>query len=318
MSHAPDTLTLVADIGGTNTRVALAEGTQLLSETVTRYRNADHAGLHEVLTAFLGANGNPDCAGACAAAAGPVFDGVAELTNLDWTIDRAVLAEAAQAERSAVLNDLQAQGHALGFIAGESLFNLLPGQPGGERAAKLVVNVGTGFNAVSVYDPAGGRLVPPGEGGHVTMPVRDAADLRLAKFVEAEHGFASVEDVLSGRGLAHIYAWRASEAGSEARPSPAEVMARRDSDPLAAQAVADFARLLGTVAGDLALHHLPFGGVYLIGGVARHVRPHLGEGFAAAFRDKGRFSEFMDQFAVWSIEDDYAALKGCACYLAGV
>ena len=38
-------------------------------------------------------------------------------------------------------------------------------------------------------------------------------------------------------------------------------------------------------------------------------------GFARAFRDKGRFSSFMESFSVHVIEDDYAALTGCAVYL---
>mgnify|MGYP001556246311 FL=1 len=38
-------LSLVADIGGTNTRVALARGPVVDRATVTRYANADHADL---------------------------------------------------------------------------------------------------------------------------------------------------------------------------------------------------------------------------------------------------------------------------------
>ena len=88
-------------------------------------------------------------------------------------------------------------------------------------------------------------------------------------------------------------------------------------DPRAAKAAVMFVRMMGVVAGNLALTHLPFGGIYLTGGVARHFSPHLVRfGFAQAFRDKGRFAEFMDAFAVWSIEDDYAALQGCAAHLA--
>ncbi len=78
-----------------------------------------------------------------------------------------------------------------------------------------------------------------------------------------------------------------------------------------------FVRILGTVAGNLSLIQLPFGGVYLIGGVARAMTPHLDRfGFDAAFRDKGRFAGFMGNFSVSVIEDDFAALIGCAGYLA--
>ncbi|RME14340.1 MAG: glucokinase, partial [Alphaproteobacteria bacterium] len=104
----PDTFSLLADIGGTNTRVALARGTALLPDTVRRYRNAEFSGLEAVLGAYLEEEGNPDCAGACIAVAGLVHDGVASLTNLGWTIDTETLARAARAERALVINDLQA------------------------------------------------------------------------------------------------------------------------------------------------------------------------------------------------------------------
>jgi glucokinase len=88
------------------------------------------------------------------------------------------------------------------------------------------------------------------------------------------------------------------------------------SDARAAAAARVFVRMLGTVAGNLALIQLPFGGVYLIGGVARAMAPWLQEfGFAEAFRDKGRFATFMESFGVGVVEDDYAALTGCAAYL---
>jgi len=83
--------------------------------------------------------------------------------------------------------------------------------------------------------------------------------------------------------------------------------------------VATFVRLAGEVCGDLALTLLPFGGLFLIGGMARAMAPYMGAGgFAAAFRDKGRFSGFMGQFAVTLVTDDDAALIGCARHLHGL
>ena len=77
-----------------------------------------------------------------------------------------------------------------------------------------------------------------------------------------------------------------------------------------------FIRILGTVVGNLSLIHLPLGGVYLVGGVARAMAPHLAAmGFAEAFRDKGRFAGFMANFPVHLVTDDFAALTGCAAHL---
>lgn len=316
MPKAP--LSLVADIGGTNTRVALADGTRLLADSIRRFRNAEFPALDAVLRQYLNEAGVRDCGGACVAAAGPVRGGIATMTNLDWTIDGDALARATGAETVAILNDLQAQGHALGHIAPENLASVITGPKVGADSAKLVIGVGTGFNAAPVHETPWGRMVAASECGHVNMPIRSAADLRLAQAVETQHGFPGVEDVLSGRGLERIYAFVTGEAGRPAEAPAADIMTSlADNDPQATEAARLFVRLLGAEAGNLALIHLPFGGIYLCGGVARAFAAHLGPlGFATAFRDKGRFGGFMQNFAVSVIEDDYAALTGCAVYLA--
>ena len=44
---------LVADVGGTNTRVALANGGVLQSDSVHRYHNADQSGVAEILQDYM-------------------------------------------------------------------------------------------------------------------------------------------------------------------------------------------------------------------------------------------------------------------------
>jgi glucokinase len=182
-----------------------------------------------------------------------------------------------------------------------------------------VIGIGTGFNAAPVHETPGGRYVAASEAGHANMPIRTEAELRLCRFVETAHGFPAVEDVLSGRGLERIYAWLGHEADDPREARSADIVSALESgaDPRAAEAAQIFVRILGTVAGNLSLIHLPFGGVYLAGGMAQAMAPHLETfGFASAFRDKGRFAGFMQNFGVSVIEDDYAALLGCAAYLA--
>lgn len=313
---------IVADVGGTNTRVARADGPQLVPGSVQRFRNADHSGLDSVLRAYVGqAKGAPACEGACVAVAGPVRGGRATLTNLDWSIDPALVSGATGAGTVAVINDLQAQGYAIGFLDPASAVPVVGAAPDDPDATKLVVGVGTGFNAAPVYDTPGGRFVPPSESGHASLPVRTEADWRLADFVAREHGFADVEDALSGRGIEHVYAWLGEEAGTPGTLGAGDIMLRcRDgADPRATDTVRTFVRILGNVTGDLALTFLPSGGIYLVGGVSRAFLPHLRPmGFAEAFSDKGRFGRFMKGFPVWVVDDDYAALVGCASHLAGL
>ncbi|MCB2128780.1 MAG: glucokinase [Rhodobacteraceae bacterium] len=314
---------LVADIGGTNTRVALSDGATIRVATVRRYANAAHGGLTDILRTFLDETGQPECAGACIAVAGPVHDNRAQMTNLDWLITPDDVAKVSGAPLVRILNDLQAQGHALGNLAGGKVTLLCPARsaraPSIDPPVQLVIGVGTGFNAAAVHDVAGLRLVTASESGHATLPVMTSQDFALSRDIAARNGFAAIEDVLSGRGLAALYRWHAAQAGSTATPDAAEIMTAiaDGQDPVALAVAGHFMRMLGRVAGDLALSYLPFGGIYLIGGVARAFRDHYATyGFSDAFRDKGRFTDFLGRFSIHLVEDDYAALTGCAACLA--
>jgi glucokinase len=321
MAHPANRYSLVADIGGTNTRVALAQGRQIIEPTIRRYANSDFPGLESVLRRYIADEGGVDPVAACVAVAGPVRDGRATMTNLDWTIDKTTLARATNAETVAILNDLQAQGHALGFLDDSNIRTILPAAAGNAQAAKLVIGVGTGFNAAPVFDLAGGRIVTPSESGHANLPIRNEMELRLCQYVSTAHGFPAVEDVLSGRGLERVYAFLGNEAGDPREIAAQDIMAActDGSDARAVEAARLFTRILGTVCGNLSLIQLPFGGVYLAGGVARAFAPHLVRfGFGEAFRDKGRFAGFMGNFAVHVIEDDYAALTGSAAHLVAL
>ena len=319
------TLAILADIGGTNTRVALADGRMVRADSIRRFPNADYKArgqdiahiLRDYLTETAAKVG-----GVCVAAAGPVQDGVATLTNLDWTMDADKLRAATGATRVAILNDLQAQGHALGHIAADKLRPVIAG-PQKDGAAMLVVGLGTGVNAAPVHGAGAMRIVPPSECGHVNMPVRSDEDLRLMRFVEAlltsrgETPHCGVEEVLSGRGLANLHAFAASQAGQPDTLSSSEVLAALDrGDAVATQAARAYTRILAQTLADLALIHLPYGGIYLIGGMARAMTPHLkGFGLAETFREPRRVDLLERDFAVSVVEDDFAALTGCAVWL---
>ena len=308
------TTALVADIGGTNTRVALADGQTLRGDSVTRYDNAAFDGLEPILSDFLAVQAPGAVSGVCVAIAGPVSGGRGRLTNRNWTIDPEPLSALAGGAPALVVNDLQAQGYALNHLAAASLRPVIDA-PAVAGAARLVIGVGTGFNIAPVYQSGDTLIVAPAEAGHQTLPVRDAAELGLAAALADEAGFAAVEEALSGRGLGRIYRFVADRHGQD-RPADGKELTRllaQGEDAIAQQAMGLFAQLLGRISGDLALCFLPKGGIYFCGGMARIVAPYLQQaGFADAFRDKGRFADFMQDFPVYLIDDDYAALTGCA------
>ncbi|MBE2276841.1 MAG: ROK family protein [Rhodobacteraceae bacterium] len=318
-------LSILADIGGTNTRVALAQGRRVLTDTIRRYPNAEYKAreqdIAQVLQDYLRETG-ATVTGVCVAAAGPVQDGVATMTNLAWVIDADKLRAATGATRVAILNDLQAQGHALGHIPADHLRPVIEG-PAAAGGPMLVVGLGTGVNAAPVHGQGAARMVPASECGHVNMPVRSAEDLALMRFVErllaarGEVAHCGTEEVLAGRGLANLHAFASAEAGVDAHLASAEVLrALEAGDPVAIHAARLYTRILAQVLADLALIHLPWGGIFLIGGMSRAMTPHFARfGLAAAFREPRRVDLLQNSFSVTVVEDDYAALTGCAAWL---
>ena len=325
----PAILALVADIGGTNTRVALADAAVVRQDSVAKFRNQEFTGIDAVLAQYMAQTHIARIDGACVAGAGPVQDGAVTMTNLfddqgqPWVIDNAHVTRATGASHVAILNDLQAQGQALGHIPAQNLRRVING-PTAPGASMLVVGLGTGVNAAPVHNTPWGRIVPPSECGHVNMPVRNAEDLALAQFIEArlaaagEIPHAGVEEVLAGRGLVNLYAFAAHAAGKPDELTSAQVLSALDAgDPVAAHAAALYVRILARTLGDLALIHLPYDGIYLIGGMSRAMTPHFATyGLQAAFREERRVDLLMKDFSVTVVEDDFAALTGCAAYLA--
>ena len=323
------TLAILADIGGTNTRVALADGPVVRGDSIRKFRNEEFTGIDAVLARYMAEGGLTRLEHACVAGAGPVQDGAVEMTNLfdennnPWIIDQARVHQATQAGKVAILNDLQAQGHALGHIAAANLRPVIDG-PSAAGGAMLVVGLGTGVNAAPVHNTIGGRIVPPSECGHVNMPVRNEEGLALMRFVEAlltargEDPHAGVEEVLAGRGLANLHAFAASRAGRPETLTSAQVLAALAAgDAVAQHAARLYVRILGQMLADLALIHLPYGGIYLIGGMARAMTPHFATfGLTQAFREPRRVDLLLRDFSVTVVEDDFAALTGCAAYLA--
>ncbi len=321
-------LLIVADIGGTNTRVALSDGRVIREATIRRYQNKGFNGIDEVLARYMADEAVGVVSGACVAAAGPLRHGQIVMTNLrdsanePWVIDVGRVSHATGAAQVAILNDLQAQGQALGHIAAANLRRVVDG-PVEDGGSMLVVGLGTGVNAAPVHPTPLGRVVPPSECGHVNLPAQTDEALRLVRFLEAlltsrgEVAHAGVEEVLSGRGLANLHAFAASEAGSQSAADSAAVLAGlAKGDALAEHAARLYTQILAQTLADLALIHLPYGGIYLIGGMSQAMAPHFARfGLTETFRQPRRVSLLENEFSVTVVVDDNAALTGCASYL---
>ncbi|MGB0086484.1 MAG: ROK family protein [Rhodomicrobiaceae bacterium] len=299
---------LVADVGGSNVRFARSPASHAL-DTRHSYALNDYPSFCGALAAYLDETcGRDGCASAAVGVAGPVDDGRVKLTNAPWTVEASEIGAMLGGAPVRLVNDLEAVALALPHLeTGElSAIGDTPRQfP--PRSTMIAVNVGTGFGGATAIPAGSGWVTNPGEPGHMSLGARDAGELDLIAFA------GSVEDVLSGRGVAPLYGRIAKRTGREAAGGVggAEIFARAAEDDIAAETVRRFSALLGRIAGDLVLAAAAWGGVYLCGSVASGWAAAGGARyFRAAFEDKGAMTERMRHVYSGIITRDDVALVG--------
>ncbi len=315
---------LAGDIGGTNARLALfeIESDRLARKDERKFRSREVPGLAGPVETFLGGR-RVDAAGF--GVAGPVHDGRCEATNLPWVVDAALLAGQLGLSRVALVNDLFANALGLSELSGEDFAVVNAGTPDPEGTAALI-SAGTGLGEAYLVR-SGGRLEPrASEGGHASFAPRDSFEIDLLRHLQRAYDHVSFERVLSGPGLAALYAferscsqesepaWLSAEIAAAGDASPAVTAAAlAGKDPVAASTLEHFASIYGGEAGNLALKVLATGGVYVGGGIAPRILPKLLDGtFFKAFCDKGRFAALLARIPIKVVVNDACALLGAA------
>lgn len=314
MSDAAHTV-LSADIGGSNTRLALAtvRAGAVILDRREQFENASVTSLADLIRRYLADRPLPTHA--CLAVAGPTDGRTVQLTNLDWVID---------AERLGrefgfpfrLVNDFEAVAWGLDALEAAKLVTL---QAGIERPAapRIALGPGTGLGVAISADSGAGYRPLPGEGGHVGFAPTDAEQAALLASLQKRFGRVSVERILSGPGIAELYAFCRSSTGRpvEREYTAAEVTgsALDGSDAAAVKAIRLFCRILGQTAGDLALVAGARGGVFLAGGIPPRILPLLQDGgLLAGFLGKGRFTDWMKYVPLYVVTDPDIGLKGAA------
>lgn len=298
--------TLIADIGGTNTRCALTGVNG--PERVARYRNAEYPGIRALLAAYLA--GLPAAvrpSSATLAVAAPVYSEHVQMTNLGWAFRIDTLRDELQLDSLQVLNDFEAQAYALPALSPRELAQIGAGQID-DGAPKGVLGPGTGLGVATLLPRGKAWLALPGEGGHVTMAAGDAREAGLIQSARERYGHCSAERLISGPGLTLVH----DILHGEADVAPEEIGRRMEAgDSAALDSFNTCCKLLGTVAANLALTVGALGGIYVAGGILpRHQERFAASGFRQRFEDKGRYGGYLSRVPTFLVTASEPALAG--------
>jgi glucokinase len=313
---------LVGDLGGTRTRLAIYGRKAKAPHAEAVFSSRDHAGLEEIVRAFLASAGASPPAAAVVGVAGPVRAGVAVVTNLPWRLDQHRLSRALGIPRFVLLNDLAVAARGCLELPDEALVPLTPARPAPRGRHAAVIAAGTGLGEAYLVWDGVRHVAVPTEGGHADYAPQSPLEIELWHFLSKRYPeHVSYERIVSGDGLGALYDFFLSRGPREPRAvtrrlaegdrnaAIAELGLARSFRP-AALAVDLFTSIYGAEAGNMALRELTLGGVFVAGNIARRIVPERRELFLAAFRRKGRFAGLLSEVPVAVVTDPFVGVLG--------
>jgi glucokinase len=316
--HVP--LSVVADIGGTRARFAVASNDGQLQYSKV-YMGSEFATVDDAVSRYLDelpSETRTQLKHICMAVAAALSGDQIKLTNHQWQFSLNALSHKFFMPVSAV-NDFSAQAWCLTRLQMQDVVYL---QHGGQatpedwqRGTRTVVGPGTGFGGASITI---NRDVLESEPGHVGFSPVNERQLALLQQLWQWYPRVSVEHLISGPGLCNIHRAlcamqsRPYRAGSSAA---SVVELAQMGDALAIESLLLFSEIFGAVCGDIALSVGSQGGFFLSGDMlTRMGRFFDHDRFRFAFNNKGPFAQWCSQIPVAHLRIENPGLRGCAIY----
>jgi glucokinase len=316
---------LTGDVGGTKTILRLTESRSSQTLCERQYRSRDFSDLTEVVSIFLASatqnlsqSVHPEIA--CFAIAGSVVNNSSVLTNLGWTLESSHLSQETKIPNISLINDFEAVGYGILELSSADVYTLQAGDPR-PHAPIAILGAGTGLGEGFLLHHGERYQVYASEGGHADFAPHTELECQLLHYLleRSPSQHVSVEQIVSGNGILAIYQFLRHHTGVSQLLSEDNIdlaskisdAALTAQDPLAEKALQIFVKTYGAEAGNLALKLLPYGGVYIAGGIAAKILPLMQDGtFLKAFLSKGRMSSLLEDIPIHVVLNPYVGLIG--------
>lgn len=262
-----------------------------------------------------------DLSAAAFGVAGAVVSGSVITNNLPWSLQSKSIAANLDLDvnRLSLLNDLVASALSLNHLRESDLLLLNHGtsQP---RAPRALIAAGTGLGEAILFWDGSRYRVSPSEASLTDFAPRNDRDLLLLQSLRQRMPRVCTEEIVSGRGFRAIH--QSIFPGvyhaffDEPGVDPAALITQQafaESCPACIETLQIWMEGYGAEAGNMALRILPFGGVYIAGGIALKILPKLKQGsFVRAFSDKEKLSTQLAKIPIYVVLNEDAPVLGAA------
>ena len=312
---------LVADIGGTNARFAIAAiGTDDRVELHHReqFRVSDFNNIGDCLHAYAASVPDQIAGKAVFAVAAPAQGPEITFTNSNWRFSANDLRDAFSLAELHCINDFVAVAHCTANAPATQLRSVCGPKPEiRSPGVTTVMGPGTGLGVAYIVTTNDGYRVVETEASHIGFSPSDDFEIALHRRLMDKFGRVSAERICSGPGLGEILTLLAEQNGRNLElQSDAEIWnaCLEERDTLSKKTIRQFSQILGAVSGDLILaqgaSRLILSGE-LAGKVLDGGRVEM---YYELFLAKGRFRVQMESVPVMLLDNVDAGLMGAAIW----
>jgi len=306
---------LVADIGGTNCRLALYDPDSNGLRSRRNYINREYRQFEDIVAHWLAALDEPAPSACCLAVAAPPFDDRVTMLNIDWSFSLRDIASRFGFSRVRGLNDFEANAYALPHLGEHELVTFYRGRE--TRRGKLAtIGPGTGLGGSTLDLTAAEPKAWACEPGHMGLSPGNELELELFRYLYPRYGEVYAEFLVSGPGVQRLYQSLAAIGGQEALALPPEEITRRAQSgecELCSLTLDTFFAMLGSVSGDFVLANGAYGGLYLAGGfIPRMIDLLQASTFVSRFQNKGKMRPHLENVPLHVITCESTGLLGAA------
>lgn len=321
---------LAGDLGGTKCNLVLFEvdGQRLRPAYRFKARTADFPSIEAFVEHFKTQAQNVghslehgELAAAGFGVAGAIVKDEVVCNNLPWVLNRSRIAAALKlpTERLVLLNDVEAAASSLQHLEEQDLLTLNHGGPQ-PRAPKLYVAAGTGLGESILFWNGERYQVSACEAGLSDFAPGTEREIVLLERMHKTMPRVCTEELVSGRGFRAIHENLFPEAHHSFFDDPAVDAAAKITQQAFAKSCRAceetlhmWVQIYGSEAGNMAIRVLPFGGVYIGGGIALNILDKMKDGtFVRAFCDKTKLSAELARIPIYVVLNHDAPVLGAA------
>lgn len=307
---------LIADVGGTNIRLALLiDDTQV---ALTCFKCADFDSLEAVVKHYISLHCDGVVINACFGIAGPVVGDVYTMTNLGWRFSVESLQQALGLEQVYCINDYTAISMSVPKLSPDDLYTVHSGEID-ETEARVICGPGTGLGLALLVKVNDYYQCLSGEGGHSEFAPNNLMQLKVLEVLMSQFSHVSVERLLSGQGIVNIYQALAKIKQQDAPVRDASEISQGyidKADELCIETMELFCDVLAQFLGSTVLCCSGFGGVYIAGGIMPRIIDYIDiKRFISAYSAKGRMGDYVMRAPIYLITHPQPGLIGASVYL---